>query len=129
MSATRSTRCLRQAIRIVSIRPAAPKCLPRQARCYSSAPQIATRYFSNASRSYKGILPDTAEPELKEREPLHVVSDPTPIEVDDYHERADHYLDEVVTRAEELAEEKQDVDVEYSVCLAHPSPTTRQHLC
>lgn len=52
---------------------------------------------------------------MKEREPLHTVNDPTPIEVDEYHERADQYLEELVSRAEELAEEKQDVDVEFSV--------------
>lgn len=60
---------------------------------------------------------------MKEREPLHTVNDPTPIEIEEYHERADQYLEELVSRAEELAEEKQDVDVEFSVsqdcCCRH----------
>jgi frataxin len=115
MSAPRSVRCLRQAVRSLSTRPVAPRYLPRQAPC---ALQVATRYFSNASRAYKGILPDTDEPKLKEREPLHEVNDPTPIEIDEYHERADQYLEELVSRAEELAEEKEGVDVEYSVSTA-----------
>ncbi|THW73259.1 frataxin [Aureobasidium pullulans] len=113
MSAPRSARCLRQAVRSLSTRPAAPRYLSRPARC-ASTPQTAIRCFSNVSRNYKGILPDTDEPTMKEREPLHTVNDPTPIEVDEYHERADQYLEELVSRAEELAEEKQDVDVEFS---------------
>ncbi|KAI5197041.1 frataxin [Aureobasidium subglaciale] len=120
MSAARSARCLRQAVRSLSIRPAAPRYLPRQALC-ASLPAI--RQFSNASRSYKGILPDTDEPTLKEREPLHEVNEPTPIENDEYHERADQYLEELVTRAEELAEEKEGIDVEYSagvLTIAYP---------
>lgn len=115
MSAPRSVRCLRQAVRSLSTRPAAPRYLSRQAPCAS---QVTTRYFSNASRVYKGILPDTDEPKLKEREPIHEVNDPTPIEIEEYHERADQYLEELVSRAEELAEEKEGVDVEYSVSIA-----------
>ncbi|CAD0039422.1 frataxin [Aureobasidium pullulans] len=113
MSAPRSARCLRQAVRSLSTRPAAPRYLSRPARC-ASTPQTAIRCFSNVSRNYKGILPDTDEPTMKEREPLHTVNDPTPIEIEEYHERADQYLEELVSRAEELAEEKQDVDVEFS---------------
>ncbi|KAI4719595.1 frataxin [Aureobasidium sp. EXF-10727] len=111
MSAPRSVRCLRQAVRSLSTRPVAPRYLSRQAPVAS---HVATRGLSYTSRSYKGILPDTDEPTLKEREPLHEVNEPTPIEVEEYHERADQYLEELVTRAEELAEEKEGVDVEYS---------------
>jgi len=102
-------------VRSLSTRPVAPRYLPRQAPCAS---HVATRSFSNASRAFKGILPDTDEPTLKEREPLHEVKDPTPIEIEEYHERADHYLEELVSKAEELAEEKEGVDVEYSVSIA-----------
>ena len=63
-------------------------------------------------------MPDTDEPELKEREPIHEINEPTPIEIEEYHERADHYLEELVSRAEELAEEKEGIDVEYSVSIA-----------
>jgi frataxin len=115
MSAPRSVRCLRQAVRSLSARPAAPRYLLRQTPCAS---HVATRYFSNASRVNKGILPDTDEPKLKEREPLHKVDEPTPIEIEEYHERADQYLEELVSRAEELAEEKEGIDVEYSVSIA-----------
>ncbi|KAG9546940.1 Frataxin, partial [Aureobasidium melanogenum] len=111
MSAPRSVRCLRQAVRSLSTRPVAPRYLPRQALCAS---QIAPRYLSNSSRTFKGILPDTDEPTMKESEPLHEINDPTPIAVEEYHERADHYLEELVSRAEELAEEKEGVDVEFS---------------
>lgn len=112
MSAPRSVRCLRQAVRSLSTRPVAPRYLPRQAFCAS---QVAPRSFASSSRTFKGILPDTDEPTLKESEPLHEINDPTPIPVEEYHERADHYLEELVSRAEELAEEKEGVDVEFSV--------------
>ncbi|KAH0368218.1 Frataxin, partial [Aureobasidium melanogenum] len=111
MSAPRSVRCLRQAVRSLSTRPVAPRYLPRQALCAS---QVAPRCFASSSRTFKGILPDTDEPTLKESEPLHEINDPTPIAVEEYHERADHYLEELVSRAEELAEEKEGVDVEFS---------------
>jgi frataxin len=58
---------------------------------------------------------------MKESEPLHEINDPTPIAIEEYHERADHYLEELVSRAEELAEEKEGVDVEFSVSI------TRRH--
>ena len=116
MSATRSARCLRQAVRNISVRPAAPKCLLRQPR-YAAAPLATIRYFSNVPRSNKGIFPETDNPEPKESEPLHEIKEPTPLEDEEYHERAEQYLDEVVTKAEELQEEKQDIDVEYAVCF------------
>jgi len=59
---------------------------------------------------------------MTEREPIHEINDPTPIEIEEYHERADQYLEELVSRAEELAEEKEGVDVEYSVSIALPIP-------
>lgn len=51
-------------------------------------------------------------------------SAPEPISIDQYHRLADHYIDTLVSKLEELQEERRDVDCEYSVCssLAPASP-------
>lgn len=43
-------------------------------------------------------------------------SEPEPISIDQYHRLADHYIDTLVAKLEELQEERRDVDCEYSVC-------------
>lgn len=43
-------------------------------------------------------------------------SAPEPISIDQYHRLADHYIDSLVSKLEELQEERRDVDCEYSVC-------------
>lgn len=65
-------------------------------------------------------MPETEDPAPAEPAPTHHVSEPTPIEDEEYHERADEYLDEVVARVEELAESRDDVDVEYAVRSLFP---------
>ena len=42
---------------------------------------------------------------------------PTPISPDEYHKRSDAYIDTLVAQLEEMQEEREDIDVEYSVCL------------
>lgn len=42
---------------------------------------------------------------------------PEPISIDQFHQLADHYIDNLVSRLEELQEERRDVDCEYSVCF------------
>ncbi|KAL8899803.1 MAG: hypothetical protein Q9192_001397 [Flavoplaca navasiana] len=39
---------------------------------------------------------------------------PEPISIDQFHQLADHYIDNLVSRLEELQEERRDVDCEYS---------------
>lgn len=60
-------------------------------------------------------MPHTEDPQPKEPEPTYHVSEPTPVEDEDYHKYADEYLDRIVARVEELQEGREDVDVEYSV--------------
>jgi len=59
-------------------------------------------------------MPGSEDPPEPNVEPTHHISEPTPIEDDEYHTQADRYLDAVVGRAEELQEKREDVDVEYS---------------
>ncbi|KAI4231949.1 MAG: hypothetical protein LQ349_005279 [Xanthoria aureola] len=44
----------------------------------------------------------------------HKPSEPEPISIDQYHRLADHYIDGLVAKLEELQEERRDVDCEYS---------------
>lgn len=61
-------------------------------------------------------MPHTDEPSPSNPEPdTHKISIPTEISNDEYHEHADRYLESVHERAEQLAENREDVDVEYSV--------------
>lgn len=73
------------------------------------------RPFTNSSLLKKGILPETENPPVKETEPEKRVSQPTDITTTEYHEVADRYIDHLVATLEELQEEREDVDVEYSV--------------
>ncbi|KAL8654691.1 MAG: hypothetical protein Q9226_003333 [Calogaya cf. arnoldii] len=41
-------------------------------------------------------------------------SSPEPISIDQFHRLADHYIDNLVSKLEELQEERRDVDCEYS---------------
>lgn len=43
------------------------------------------------------------------------VSSPTELDTEEYHARADEYMNEIHEKAEAMQEERNDVDVEYSV--------------
>lgn len=63
-------------------------------------------------------MPDTEDP--KPPEPVEVVEDapaqqPTQINDDEYHMHADQYIEAVHEKAEEIQEDREDVEVEYSV--------------
>ena len=60
-------------------------------------------------------MPDTEDPVPKETESHQEHLEPTPLEDDEFHEHADRYLEEVVSKVEEVGESREDVDVEYSV--------------
>jgi hypothetical protein len=59
----------------------------------------------------KGGTPHTASQGAKK----------APISIDTFHARADAFIDQLVTKLEDLQEEREDVDVEYSV----RQPSTR----
>ena len=68
----------------------------------------------------KGLSPDSEDPKPKEAEP-HVV-DAAPVELsnEEYNQLSDDYMDSIVNKLEELQEEREDVDVEYSVRFPTP---------
>lgn len=83
--------------------------------CLASPGQQAVRPFSLSSARNKGLSPDSEEPAPKEAEPMQEHTEPTPLEEDEYHERAEQYLQEIVSRVEEVQESKGEVEVDYSV--------------
>lgn len=62
-------------------------------------------------------MPDTEHPAKPLNETEEVQSTPAVAEITEkeYHELADEYLENVVNRFEELQDQREDIDVEYSV--------------
>ncbi|TLS25096.1 hypothetical protein PpBr36_07016 [Pyricularia pennisetigena] len=78
---------------------------------------------ATASRR-KGIQPESETPEPTDPdESAYVPKTPAPLEESEYHDLADEYLDNVLSKLEDVAEQRPDVDVEYSsgvLTLAFP---------
>ena len=66
------------------------------------------------------MMPDTHDPQPPKADegPEHQTA-PAEITEEEYHEHADRYMESLVERAEELQEEREDVEVEYAVCGCH----------
>lgn len=93
-----------------------------QWKAYSRRPciiQIAAiegpRYFSTSIRNYAGLMPDSEDPQPPNRVEEHRMTQPTEIDEEEYHTHADQYMDAIHEKAEEMQEEREDVEVEYSV--------------
>lgn len=59
-------------------------------------------------------MPDSADPAPKESEANEHVTAPTELSHEEYHQRADEYLDLLVNRLEQQQESRQDLEVEYA---------------
>ncbi len=87
----------------------------------SQRPATAPRPFSSSATSLTRITPqpDPSNPEPSKK--LHAgtahVAEPANITEAQYHELADSYIDGIVEKLEKLQEEKEEVEVEYSVRL------------
>lgn len=60
-------------------------------------------------------MPDAENPAPKESEDQEQPKAPTEITTEEFHERADMYLNELVERLEEAQEKDPQIEVEYSV--------------
>lgn len=115
-SSTRLITALRPSIRPSSLRPTLtpllrPLSQPRR--------QPRSRPFSSTYAPRKGLQPDSEDPKppATEDHSGHHALEPAHIADSEYHELADQYIDTLVLKLEEMAEEaKNGIEVEYSVC-------------
>jgi len=77
------------------------------------------RSFSITPVTPKGLSPESEDPQPKQAESSTTGAVPADITVAEYNALSDAYIDALVERLEQLQEERDDVDVEYSV--THPS--------
>lgn len=96
---------------------------------HRSVPQT-TRYpsqsFSSAPCPNKGIVPESPDPPVPKTEPQVSSSntEPAPLSEEEYHEKADSYLERLVLALEEKAEGNPDYEIEYEV---HPPSQPPSH--
>ncbi|KAJ4330859.1 Mitochondrial matrix iron chaperone [Didymella glomerata] len=77
------------------------------------AGRASVRAF-HASKSVRGIMPESENPPPKQSEDTENPTVPTDVSTTEFHERADEYLNELVERLEEAQEKNPDIEVEYS---------------
>ncbi|KAK0100622.1 Mitochondrial chaperone Frataxin [Cadophora gregata] len=92
----------------------------------TTAPSFS-RAFSTTPCTFKGLSPESADPPPKESEPEAYEptssSAPADISIEEYHVLSDAYLNGLIEKLEQLQEEREEVDVEYSagvLTLAFP---------
>jgi frataxin len=121
---------MRRVLRVRSLRPIPS--LPRSARhtlsitrpllscTQSQSTPIRKRPFHASAPRSKGLSPTSSEPEPPKAEHaggVGHVAQPAALTIDEYHDLADQYIDALVLKLEEMAEEAAEkLEVEYSVC-------------
>ncbi|KAF2847191.1 arabinogalactan endo-1,4-beta-galactosidase [Plenodomus tracheiphilus IPT5] len=80
----------------------------------SAIRNVTTVRTFRSSTGWRSIMPDAENPAPKESEPIDEPKVPTDITPEEFHERADHYLNELVQRLEEVQEKDPGIEVDYS---------------
>jgi frataxin len=106
---------LRRAIRTPLRAQSPANCVIARASAASKPIASNVRSFSSSMR-VKSIMPDAEDPKPREAEPHDEPGKVTELSTEEFHERADHYLNELVERLEEAQEKDPQIEVEYSVC-------------
>jgi len=124
-----TTRTITRSSRLTStsIRPSKPASATSiYTRSVVSSP--SPRAFSTSPVTFKGILPDSSEPQPPNTESAEHSTHAAQISDAEYHEIADQYLDTLVLALEELSEKASDgVEVEFSagvLTVTHPKSGT-----
>jgi frataxin len=106
-----STRCIRSPL--IPKRSLRALCITQTSK---PNPLTTTRAFHASKPSFKGLSPETDNPQPKQPE-AHTTSaaEPTEITLEEYHQVADACMDTIVAKLEQLQETREDVDVEFSV--------------
>lgn len=78
-------------------------------------PVLQRAPLSVSSKLNKGLMPESDDPPPKELETETPVSvTPAEITESEYHELADAYMESILSKFEELQDEREDVEVEYA---------------
>ncbi|KAF2130788.1 arabinogalactan endo-1,4-beta-galactosidase [Dothidotthia symphoricarpi CBS 119687] len=85
----------------------------------------AIRPFHSSMNMRVGIMPETENPAPKESEEHDHAAVPATITEEEFHERADAYLEELVARLEEQQEKSPDIEVDYSAGVLNIELTTK----
>lgn len=76
-----------------------------------------TRSFTATTHSrLPGLMPHSEDPEPPKSVDAAKKWTAVTLEDDDYHQRADEFMNKINERAEALAEERDDVEVDFAVC-------------
>ena len=74
-----------------------------------------SRSFSVSAPKATGLMPDTENPSTPQRESSTANLVPAEVTDDEFHARADEFLEKVHEKAEQVQEGREDVEVEYAV--------------
>lgn len=122
---------MRRAPRLLSLRPFPTLLRPTRNTISRGQPLVSShqpqpyafrkRTFHASATRPKGLSPTSSEPEPPKGEhaggAAHVAQ-PATLTTDEYHDLADQYINALVLKLEEMAEESSEkLEVEYSVCL------------
>ena len=69
----------------------------------------------HSSVGLRGITPESEDPTPKELPSEETPAKPTELSMAEFHERADHYLGELLQRLEEAQENDPSIEADYSV--------------
>jgi frataxin len=94
----------------------APRSAITLARPFFKYESIRSLTYTNKVR--KGISPESEDPHPLEPESNTPHKQAAELTAAEYQELSDEYMNTVVEKLEELQEEREDVDVEYSVCTS-----------
>jgi frataxin len=86
----------------------------------STIPCSTVRSY-HPSQTLRSLLPEVENPAPKESEASERPTVPTDISNEEYNQRADEFLDELLHRLEMQQDKRPDLEVEYSVCLTSSS--------
>ncbi|KAL2149737.1 hypothetical protein VTH82DRAFT_8389 [Thermothelomyces myriococcoides] len=119
MARSAASKLARVARRGLQSTHSAPAVLPRISAAPSllhytpkAAGSLTARRFISHSSGLNGITPDNKPAKPVDTPP--VPKTPANISINEYHTLADEYLERLLTRLEELQDEREDVEVEYS---------------
>ncbi|CAM1503987.1 Fc.00g015780.m01.CDS01 [Cosmosporella sp. VM-42] len=126
-----SNRTLTQASRLATRTLRSSNVRRTSYRLTTLAPRIVAnvprRSFASTQARARGIMPETENPAKEAAKPEEVTIAVAELSDNEYHELADEYLDNVLAKFEDIADAREDVDVEFSagvLTISYPDKGT-----